>query len=351
MSSISLLLFQVHDRVHDFQMKLNYSEPKLYTGGIKPSNWKHLTSKEKNEALSKKWYLYYSFRNPKTGKLERQPNIKAGINSLAKFQDRIKELKTLKKALNIILESGYNPFKEETLEVIQNRLNESKIDIQPALQSKLKPTIQPTLKTTLQPTEKSGYTISEAKELVLNTKNKILTKNSFSDFRSIINALEKWLIDNKVDLNSDISSLNKKLIVKFLNRILEKTSARTRNNYRAILSSFFQVIVDTENCGEILIKPCSINSVYIYHSISKAAPSYQTKSLLTEIKIEDNISYYQDYLGNLKYEYEFKNDSIFISGIGPFIKTSNKTPKIYIQGNGKHVPISKQVNSFRINYY
>ena len=109
--------------------------------------------------------------------------------------------------------------------------------------------------------------------------------------------------------------------------------------------------IETENCGEILIKPCSINSVYIYHSISKAAPSYQTKSLLTEIKIEDNISYYQDSLGNLKYEYEFKNDSIFISGIGPFIKTSNKTPKIYIQGNGKHVPISKQVNSFRINYY
>ena len=109
--------------------------------------------------------------------------------------------------------------------------------------------------------------------------------------------------------------------------------------------------IETENCGEILIKPCSSNSVYIYHSITKAAPSYQTTSLLTEIKIEDNISYYQDSLGNLKYKFEFKNDSIFISGIGPFVKSSNKIPKIYIQGNGKHVPISKQVNSFKINYY
>ena len=109
--------------------------------------------------------------------------------------------------------------------------------------------------------------------------------------------------------------------------------------------------IETENCGEILIKPCSNNSVYIYHSITKAAPSYQTTSLLTEIKIEDNISYYQDSLGNLKYKFEFKNDSIFISGIGPFVKSSNKIPKIYIQGNGKHVQISKQVNSFKINYY
>ena len=75
------------------------------------------------------------------------------------------------------------------------------------------------------------------------------------------------------------------------------------------------------------------------------------EKVVSVIKIEDNISYYQDSLGNLKYEYEFKNDSIFISGIGPFIKTSNKPPKIYIQGNGKHVPISKQVNSFRINYH
>ena len=109
--------------------------------------------------------------------------------------------------------------------------------------------------------------------------------------------------------------------------------------------------IEIEDCGEILIKPCSINSVYIYYSISKAAPSYQTRSLLTEIKIEDNISYYQDTIGNLKYEFEFKKDSIYVSGIGPFVKTSDKSPKTYIQGNGKRVPISKQVNSFKINYY
>ncbi|MFC2109969.1 hypothetical protein ACFLRU_00455 [Bacteroidota bacterium] len=34
MSSIFLLLQKVHDNVHDSAMKLNYSEPNIYTGGV-----------------------------------------------------------------------------------------------------------------------------------------------------------------------------------------------------------------------------------------------------------------------------------------------------------------------------
>lgn len=109
--------------------------------------------------------------------------------------------------------------------------------------------------------------------------------------------------------------------------------------------------IEIENCGEILIKPCTKNSVYIYYSTTKAAPSYQTNFLLTEIKIEDNIGYYQDSLGYQKYKFDIKNDSIFVSGVGPFIKESNQAPKTYFQGNGILIPISKQVSSFKVNYY
>jgi hypothetical protein len=61
-------------------MKLNYSESKIYTGGIDINTWSKLSAKEKKDALSKSWYVYYSFRNPKTNKLQRQTNIKAGVN-------------------------------------------------------------------------------------------------------------------------------------------------------------------------------------------------------------------------------------------------------------------------------
>jgi hypothetical protein len=43
MSSFFLSL----DRVHDLPMKLNYSEPKIYTGGVDINTWSKLSVKEK----------------------------------------------------------------------------------------------------------------------------------------------------------------------------------------------------------------------------------------------------------------------------------------------------------------
>ena len=71
MSSIFLLLQNVHENVHDFPMKLNYSEPKIYTGGVDINTWSKLPKASQKAALNKHWYMYYSFRNPQTGKLVR----------------------------------------------------------------------------------------------------------------------------------------------------------------------------------------------------------------------------------------------------------------------------------------
>jgi hypothetical protein len=80
MSSISLLLLSVHKNVHDFPMKTNYSEPKMYTGGVDISKWSKLTTVHQNTALQADWYIYYSFRDPFTGKLKRQPKLKVFCN-------------------------------------------------------------------------------------------------------------------------------------------------------------------------------------------------------------------------------------------------------------------------------
>ena len=82
MSLSFLLLRTVNASVNVFTMKLNYSEPKIYTGGVAISTWSKLTIKEKNKALSKYWFVYFSFREPTTGKLKKQPFIKAGVNRL-----------------------------------------------------------------------------------------------------------------------------------------------------------------------------------------------------------------------------------------------------------------------------
>ncbi|WP_211298228.1 hypothetical protein [Polaribacter glomeratus] len=89
-------------------MKLNYSEPKIYTGGVDISTWSQLSKSEKEVALSKDWFVYFSFRSPESGKLEKQPFIKAGVNKLKSKRERHSFLKTMQRSLLQLLEYGFN---------------------------------------------------------------------------------------------------------------------------------------------------------------------------------------------------------------------------------------------------
>lgn len=95
MSKISLLLFNEYANAYDLNYKKQYSEPKSYTA---------------NGDINKRWYVYYSFRNPKTNKLERQTPIYAGVNEFKNFKDRIRAIEILRKSILKILEGGYNPY-------------------------------------------------------------------------------------------------------------------------------------------------------------------------------------------------------------------------------------------------
>jgi hypothetical protein len=57
MSLSFLLLRNVHKNVHNFPMKLNYSEPRIYTGGVDISIWSQLTNEEKKKPLSKDLFV------------------------------------------------------------------------------------------------------------------------------------------------------------------------------------------------------------------------------------------------------------------------------------------------------
>lgn len=58
-------------------MNQPYSEPKIFTGGVDISQWKSLTNQEQKLALSKEWFVYYSYRDPESEKLKRQSHIKS----------------------------------------------------------------------------------------------------------------------------------------------------------------------------------------------------------------------------------------------------------------------------------
>ncbi|WP_194312793.1 hypothetical protein [Flavobacterium soyangense] len=93
-------------------MKTNYSEPKILTGSVEFSQWNKLSKQAQQEAISKDWYVYFSFRDPQTEKLKRESNIKLEANKIKTANERFKYLRSIQQNLSILLKRGYNPYQD-----------------------------------------------------------------------------------------------------------------------------------------------------------------------------------------------------------------------------------------------
>jgi len=208
-------------------MKKKYSEPKIYIA---------------NGDLSKRWYVYYRYRNPKTDQLQKMPSIYLGANNYKTKAERLSVLTSFQRNLSKLLKNGYNPF-ESNQDLYDNEtLTASKKTEKVKVET---PKTAPEL------------TIKEAFELALNLKKNILSHTSFRGLNNRMNNFLNWVETNHPQLKS-INGVNKKIIIGFLNFELEETSPRNRNNFRADLSSLFQMLVDNEIIPINFIKEISI---------------------------------------------------------------------------------------------
>lgn len=182
-----------HDLSHELKPKKKYSEPKI---------------QHYNYDMSRIWYVYFRFRNPVTGYMERMDNIYCSV-TLSKAE-RLEYLKKIKSNLSDMLKKGFNPtdVDNENEEII-------------------------------------NYSISEAFDFALNLKKQTQNTTTFTNYKSRIKKFETWLNQNGFEKRY-ISLVTKKVINNYLNSILEKTSARNRDNTRLDLSSLFQVLEDNE---------------------------------------------------------------------------------------------------------
>ena len=121
MPNILLLLQRVHQHVHQTAHTLEkkiFSQPKIYTGGVNITLWNELSKAEQNQALLKDWYIYYKFKDDKTGKLKRMTNIKGGCNKFKTKKERLKILTQLRDALEYLLDKGLNPYLDMDLSLL-----------------------------------------------------------------------------------------------------------------------------------------------------------------------------------------------------------------------------------------
>lgn len=246
-----LLLRTVNTTVNVFNMKMNYTEPKIYTGGVSISDWSKLSKSQKETALSKDWFVYYSFRDPKTQKLKRQPYIKAGVNKLKTKRERVAFLRTMKEALLSLLKAGFDPYKDNS--VLEAQLFDKKNTS--TISNEAKKTENPPKQTHQSNVDEKS--IEEVFEIGLRLKEKLMNKNSFTKYKSRINRFSKWLKKEGYEKQS-ITSIDKKIVINYLNEISQQSSARNRNNTRTDISSLFQVLEDNELIVENYVKKINV---------------------------------------------------------------------------------------------
>ncbi|MDI1317057.1 site-specific integrase [Flavobacterium sp.] len=352
MSKIFIHLQKVHDLVHDlehnYQINLyknllkqkDFSSPKIFTGGVNILLWNQLSEKEKAEALSKNWYVYYSYRDAKTGKLKRMPNIKGNVNKFKTKKERVTYLSAMSIALEFLLEKGFNPNTdindiEELLnrnELETSKTNKTTIAIPKEKIAIVDETIAITDEIIAIPRENIAIppilSIKEAFEFALNLKKNTIRDTSYKNFELRIRKFRKSLDENK-----PITHITKKVMNDYLNEVLINSSARNRNNTRADFSSLFQVLEDNEIITDNIAK--KINVLKSNPERNKTYTSQMQIDIYSYLEKNDQILLL--FIKFVSYNFlrpievcELKIKDIDLIGKRIYLRTKNKAVKIKI---------------------
>jgi integrase len=154
-----------------------------------------------------------------------------------------------------VLEAGYNPYVKDNSHVKRKLMGQTpevivekpkpvkkviKVNSKPIKTKKEVEVISQPIK------EEVIVSLEEAKKLVLDTKERVLSMSSFPQFRSRINRFYKWLYENDFKETDDIKSINKKTVIQYLNTVLQDSSARNRNNTRNDINAFIETLIDND---------------------------------------------------------------------------------------------------------
>ncbi|APQ18771.1 tyrosine-type recombinase/integrase [Maribacter hydrothermalis] len=222
-----------HVLEHDLSTKSNFSAPKIYTA---------------KGDLSKRWYVYFSFRDPVTKKLVRMKNIYGKANNYKTKADRLTVLTSYRKNLLKLLREGYSPFEKKKDIGLEKETPPTRTETV----KKVDP-VAPVAPTEGEPVESWGMPLSDAFDYVLKLKKNQVKHRTLQDYGHKSKAFLLWLSENHPEIRT-MDKLTKKILMDFLNYILMKSSARNRNNFRLALGTMLQTLEENELIGFNFIK-------------------------------------------------------------------------------------------------
>ena len=238
---ITFKVESAYESAYDLTVKKNYSIPKIYIAG---------------GDLKKRWYIYFSYKDPKTGKMKRVTPFYGEANKYKTKEDRLIVLSAYRKKLLELLKKGYSPFEDNTdLHQKQQQVAANKI----AATKKIVPaeSPQPIIVKPDLPVATNQKTIKQAFEFALSLKKNIVKPRTYNEYESKQQALQVF-IKKQYPHITHINQLTKNMVLQFLNSVLQRTSARTRNNYRLDLSSLMQILEDNEIIASNIVRKISV---------------------------------------------------------------------------------------------
>lgn len=218
---------------------LPYKLPKIYHGGD-------------DYDLSQRWYVYYSYIDPTTGKMKRQPPVYMNVNrDYNTVKDRLTRLKSIKKNLAELLKKGFSPYPDNVDDSMQGK------------------TI-----------------IKNALEWSYKMKVATLAETSIPDYKSKKNQFIKYLEKHGYDVLPS-SEFPKQYVQNYLNEIILKNSGKTHNNHKVVLSSLFAILKSNGMIRDNFIK--DIDNQNHTPTKNKSYSSKQLEELFEEISKDEKL--------------------------------------------------------------
>jgi len=311
MSILLQILTNEYGNEYGLSDKPLFSEPKIY---------------DANGDISKRWYVYYSYRNPETGILVRQKPIYKGVNRYKTKFERLELLSKYRKGMSVLLRAGYSPYEEK--KVSKERLNAIlKVKANSTKSATPKNTISDLIKilSVNNPSDKNIKVKTEDVQNTQEVKQFVAEKtiqSSKSKFISVKNALAHalkirkgswskataptmvghynkfiiWLEENDL-INIDIKEIKKRHISQFLEQLkvqkgknspVTNASPKTKNNHRATLSSLFSQLSQDD-----FIDKNFFDDIRILKSTPKKNKAYSDKQVKD---IREHLDVYDPYL-------------------------------------------------------
>ena len=211
----------------------------------------------------KRWFVFYSYRNPSTGKMVRFKQY-GGFDRLNSAEEKIAHSKRLIIQINRKLDSGWSPFLDQ-----EKFLYNDVLEYQNSAGS-------PETK------KQSEFTVEYYFNLVLSELKPQIRKSSFQAYQSQIRIFIKWLRDNEL-INCDITELSRDHFKRFLLYLQQNgRNNTTRNNYLTNLKTFIGVLVKENILTENHLK--SIPSIPQSKESKRAFTRTQIKQLKPYLK-------------------------------------------------------------------